>query len=341
MLLVYGTGHLAAAVIKAAINAGMEVRVAGRNPARTRMLGDEFGIGADVASLDEPESLRALLHGVNVVLNAAGPYSLTSMPLMVACIRSGVHYTDASNELASFSAADALSDQAAVSGVALVPGAGFGAAATEAVALQSTRALQNPRSLRIVHSSAGGMSTPGARKSALRVLSAKGQHYLNGRLTAAGGHSVIPIVLRGGGRQGVLMSSGELWVLQASTQLPDISVYYTLNFHPAAVRLLVRLIRILPARTFPVPRPSTRLKKTPTKASSHEITAQVFDAAGKSVTHTLTAADPRGLTAQIGIECVRRLSSGRCSGALTPGEILGGGFIATLDGIRMEKSPRN
>ena len=51
-----------------------------------------------VAAVDDPASLDAALAGSSVVINCAGPFVDTSLPIVDAAIRSGVHYLDVAAE---------------------------------------------------------------------------------------------------------------------------------------------------------------------------------------------------------------------------------------------------
>lgn len=67
-----------------------------------------------------------------VVVNAVGPYGLTSLPLARASLAAGVHYLDQANELGPVRELLELDGEARHRGVTLVTGAGFGVLATGA-----------------------------------------------------------------------------------------------------------------------------------------------------------------------------------------------------------------
>ena len=85
-------------------------------------------------ALDDPAALDAALAGVDLVLNAAGPFLHTAAPLAEACLAAGVHYLDIGNELQVFRTLYDLDQRAQRAGVAIIPGAGFGVVATNCLA---------------------------------------------------------------------------------------------------------------------------------------------------------------------------------------------------------------
>jgi Saccharopine dehydrogenase NADP binding domain len=57
-------------------------------------------IGRDTASLDDPSSVDSVLAGVAAVVNCAGPFADTAVPVVEAALRAGVHYVDIAAEQA-------------------------------------------------------------------------------------------------------------------------------------------------------------------------------------------------------------------------------------------------
>lgn len=83
-----------------------------------------LGQGARRADVRDAASLEAALRGVDLVVNAAGPYAYDPRPLVQACVAARAHYLDLAED-ASFLAAvraAALDAGAEAAGVALVPG---------------------------------------------------------------------------------------------------------------------------------------------------------------------------------------------------------------------------
>lgn len=81
---------------------------------------------ARLALVDHAESLHAALSGADAVINCAGPFLDTAMPLIDAAIRTGIHYLDVSAEQAIvrsiFQTRQGAAERA---GVAILPAAAF------------------------------------------------------------------------------------------------------------------------------------------------------------------------------------------------------------------------
>lgn len=79
-----------------------------------------------VATVDDPVALDAALSGSAVVINCAGPFIDTSLPLIEAAIRSRVHYLDvAAEQQAVLTAFDRFTDDARTRGIVVVPAMAF------------------------------------------------------------------------------------------------------------------------------------------------------------------------------------------------------------------------
>jgi short subunit dehydrogenase-like uncharacterized protein len=124
------TGRVALAHLLArAPEAGVDVVVGARDPERVRALCAERDLPvpevlhADVA---EPDSLRAFVRRVDVLVNLAGPYTRLAPPVLAACVAEGTHYLDLTGEsqLAHRTDRD-LHEAARAAGVAIVHTAGF------------------------------------------------------------------------------------------------------------------------------------------------------------------------------------------------------------------------
>ena len=104
-LLIYGaSGYMGALTARTAVAAGLTPVLGGRRAEAVAPLAQELGLRTRVASLDDPAALAAALDGMDVVLNCAGPFPATTVPLAQACIRAGVHYLDLAGEVPEYEA---------------------------------------------------------------------------------------------------------------------------------------------------------------------------------------------------------------------------------------------
>ena len=124
--LIYGVyGYTGELIARYAAERGLAPVVAGRNEAKTRAIAEQHGFEHRVFALDDLAAIDAALAEVDVVLHCAGPFSLTSRPMVEACLRNKKHYTDITGEIAVFEACAERDKQAHDAGVMLMPGVGF------------------------------------------------------------------------------------------------------------------------------------------------------------------------------------------------------------------------
>ncbi|MCU0868213.1 MAG: saccharopine dehydrogenase NADP-binding domain-containing protein [Burkholderiales bacterium] len=92
-----------------------------------------------VASLDDRNALDRALDGVAVVINAAGPFERTAVPLARACARTKAAYLDTSGEYADFAVLrDLRRSDAATRAIPILCGVGF----TPVFATEMARLMQ-------------------------------------------------------------------------------------------------------------------------------------------------------------------------------------------------------
>src|SRR5215510_2343459 len=168
--MIYGaagyTGKLAAHMAEMQ---GLRPILAGRNEEKLRLVAEPLGFEYRVASLDEAKQLDEILHDIDVVLNMAGPFSVTASPLADACLRTGTHYLDIAGELAVFEALYNRDREARSREVMLMPGVGFIVVASDCLALHVAKQLPNVHLLRLGISRTNVLSR-GSIKTILALL---------------------------------------------------------------------------------------------------------------------------------------------------------------------------
>src|SRR5271170_5015756 len=132
--MLYGAaGYTGALIAQHACERGHRPVLAGRTAPAVTALAERLGLPHRAVALDDPAALNAALAGVDLVLNAAGPFLHTAAPLTAACLDAEVHYLDIGNELQVFRGLYDLSSRAENGGVAIIPGVGFGVVATNCI----------------------------------------------------------------------------------------------------------------------------------------------------------------------------------------------------------------
>ena len=100
-VVLYGaSGYTGRLVARELLGRDATVVLAGRSRAKLSARAAELGGGIDVAvaSLDDPQTLRAAVARGRVVVNCAGPFAVTGDPVLRAAAAAGVHYLDTTGE---------------------------------------------------------------------------------------------------------------------------------------------------------------------------------------------------------------------------------------------------
>lgn len=124
--LIYGAnGYTGELITRFAAERGLKPILAGRNEAKISELAGKYGFEYRAFSLDDTAKLEAALQEVDMVLHCAGPFSITSLPMVKACLRNRKHYTDITGEISVFETCASFDKKAQDAGVMVMPGVGF------------------------------------------------------------------------------------------------------------------------------------------------------------------------------------------------------------------------
>ncbi len=124
--LIYGAnGYTGELITRMASERGLKPILAGRNEGKVAELAAKYGFEYRAFPLDDDAALDAALGEVDMVLHCAGPFSITSLPMVNACLRNKKHYTDITGEISVFETCAAFDKKALEAGVMLMPGVGF------------------------------------------------------------------------------------------------------------------------------------------------------------------------------------------------------------------------
>jgi Saccharopine dehydrogenase NADP binding domain len=120
-------GHTGRFVVRELGRRGWTPVLSGRDSERLRAAAQEHPRAeVRVAAVDDPASLEAALAGSGVVINCAGPFIDTSLPIVDVAIRSGVHYLDvAAEQSAVLKVFDRFRGNPRVGGTVIVPAMAF------------------------------------------------------------------------------------------------------------------------------------------------------------------------------------------------------------------------
>jgi short subunit dehydrogenase-like uncharacterized protein len=138
--LIYGAnGYTGELIAREAVKRGLQPILSGRSQNKVEPLAKELDLIYRTFSLEDKKSLEYTLKEVDFVVHCAGPFSLTSNPMVEACLRTGKHYLDITGEIAVFEAMARRDERAAH---------GLGTARTPAHRAARHRGIQPPRKSR-------------------------------------------------------------------------------------------------------------------------------------------------------------------------------------------------
>ena len=224
--MVYGaTGFSGAALSGRLAGAGHNLVVAGRHQGRVRGLAQSLGVSQRTFSLNDPADVQGGLAGVEVLINAAGPFQATARALIEGCLRTGTHYLDLSGEWPVFAMAQHLGPAALAAGVMIMPGVGFSIVVSDCLMAQAARQVPEATLLRVAGSQPALMSR-GSVRSVLGLIAGSVLVRRDGVLHhLAVGRRRARFNYGGGLRDSIPASLPEVITGQQTTGVANIEVY--------------------------------------------------------------------------------------------------------------------
>ena len=321
--MLYGAaGYTGALIAQHAAERGHRPVLAGRTAPAIIALAERLDLPHRAVALDDPAALDAALAGVDLVLNAAGPFLHTAAPLAEACLAAGVHYIDIGNELQVFLTLYDLDQRARRAGVAIIPGAGFGVVATNCLARYVSDAVGGAEQLEVATRAASAQPGPGGAASMRENIPYGGWIRRAGRLHPHPlGSGATTITFPGGPCRIRPVPTGDLEAAFQATGAPDI-IAYSAELDPAAD-----------------PRASDPQAAGPQAHRSFGW-ARATGPGGASAQAWLQTGDSYAFTAAASIRAVEETLTRSPRGALTPATAFGAGFALTIaDTARIDTIP--
>ncbi len=126
-VVVYGaTGHTGRFIVEELLRRGHAPVLCGRDVTKLAAMARAHpGLVCHVAEVDDAAALDRTLRGASAVINAAGPFLDTTVPLMEAALRGGAHYLDTSAEQRAALAVFEQDGAAREAGIVAMPSVAF------------------------------------------------------------------------------------------------------------------------------------------------------------------------------------------------------------------------
>ncbi len=187
----------------------------GRSAEAVGELASQLGKEDRIFDLEDNSATEKALQGVDLVLNAAGPFFSTAQPLVEACLQTKTHYVDITGEIEVFENIQSYHDQAQKKGIVLLPGAGFDVVPTDVLASKLKEKLPGAKSLTLAIASFGTTISHGTLSTAVSQLGKKGSVRKD--------HKLVPESV---GKEGRYFEFGDKKRFAMSIPWGDISTAY-------------------------------------------------------------------------------------------------------------------
>lgn len=235
--LIYGAnGYTGELITRLAVEGRMRPILAGRNEEAVRALATKHNLEHRVFSLDEREKVDAALQEVEMVLHCAGPFSITSRPMVSACLRNRKHYTDITGEISVFEECAAANDRAYEAGIMVMPGVGFDVVPSDCLALHLKNRLPTATHLSLAFYGIGRISH-GTQATMTMNVGRGGAVRKDGVITPVpAAWKTREIDFGEVKKTGVTIPWGDVSTAYYSTGIPNIEVYTVAP--PSAVKLM-------------------------------------------------------------------------------------------------------
>lgn len=344
-LLIYGAnGYTGELITRYAVNRGLRPILAGRNAGAVKALAEKHALEYRIFALEEIEKLDAALQEVEMVLHCAGPFSLTSRPMLEACLRNKKHYTDITGEIAVFEACARLDDKARKAGIMIMPGVGFDVVPSDCLALHLKNRLPSATHLSLAFYGKGGISH-GTQSTMTMNIGKGGAIRKDGKITPVpAAWRSREIDLGGVKKLATTIPWGDVSTAFYSTGIPNIEVFTVIP--PASLRLL-KLSRWIGGILASWPIQKFLQNRIPAGGPSDEQRAKgktflwgsVADAEGNAVESELKIPDGYTTTALTALAITERILNGEVKpGFQTPAKAYGADLILDLpDTFRNDK----
>jgi len=227
--LIYGaSGYTGELVAREATKRGLKPILSGRSQSKIEPLAKELNLIFRTFSLEDKKSLEYTLKEVDFVLHCAGPFSLTSKPMVEACLGLGKHYLDITGEIAVFEALARRDENAKQAEIMIMPGVGFDVVPSDCLALHLKNLLPTATHLTLAFYGLGKISH-GTQATMTMNVGKGGAIRQNGAIVnVPAAYKTREIDFGEFTKTGVTIPWGDVSTAFYSTGIPNIEVYTVL-----------------------------------------------------------------------------------------------------------------
>ena len=343
-LVIYGaTGYSGGEIVRHAAERGWQTILAGRDARKLAALGERVGLEHRAASVTDAAALDRAFAGARAVLNAAGPFSRTTLPVLGACLRGGAHYLDLSAEVPAIEALSGHDADARARRLMIMPAVGFDVVATDCLALHVARRLPDAVRLSIGVTNLRFLSR-GSAKTLLEAVD-RGLVREDGRLVELPlGSREWAFDYEAGPRASINVSLADLTTAYHSTNIPNVATYTEgtplMRALLAAARGAGVALRSRPAQAWVAA--CADLLPEPPRANGEQldgqrVVAEAEDACGRRVVSRLRTREAYAFTPYAACAVLERvLADDFEPGFQTPARVYGSDLVLTIPDVTRE-----
>jgi len=338
--LIYGAnGYTGELITRYAVERGLRPVLAGRNAIAVEALAKKHHLDYRVFALDEKDRVDAALREVEMVLHCAGPFSITSRPMVEACLRNKKHYTDITGEIAVFEVMAALDKRAKDAGIMVMSGVGFDVVPTDCLARHLKDRLPTATHLTLAFYGLGRISH-GTQATMTMNVGRGGAIRKDGKITAVPAASKTREIDFGETKKtGVSIPWGDVATAYYSTGIPNIEVYTVL---PPQNLNMLRLSRYLGWLMATKPVQDYLMSQIPPGGPSDEerakgktlVWGEASDLNGNRVESRLHGPEGYTFTALTALTIAQKILGGIfVAGFQTPAKAYGADLVLEIEGV--------
>jgi short subunit dehydrogenase-like uncharacterized protein len=341
-VLIYGAyGYTGKLIVEEAVAKGWKPTVAGRNAELVKTLANQYDLPYEVFVHSDQNGWDKALANKKLLLNCAGPFSLTIKEILPACIRNKTHYTDITGEIEVFEYIQSYDKQAKDMGITLLPGTGFDVVPTDCLAKYLSEKMPNATHLELAFESNSGLSR-GTAMSVLNRFHQGSAIRTNGIITEQQTASVNKILrFQGKERNVVGIAWGDVFTAFVTTGIPNIQVFTgmpvkMMNAMRRASKwswliksaIMQRIGRYLIREKIVGPSQEKR------ESLKTYLYGRVWDKKGNEVVAEMATPESYKLTAIMSVICAEKVLNGESEpGFQTPAGAFGPELITQVDGV--------
>ncbi|WP_217898743.1 saccharopine dehydrogenase family protein [Vibrio sp. V08_P9A1T1] len=339
--MIYGAyGYTGKLIAHEAVKRGLRPTIGGRDRIKTQQLANELGLPSVCFDLQDTVAVSKHLSDVSLILNCAGPFSLTAKPLIDACLKSGTHYLDITGEIDVFEWVQSLKAEALEANVVLCPGVGFDVIPTDCVAAMLKSQLPDATHLALGFDSKSTFS-PGTAKTSIEGIAQGGKIRRGGQIiTVPLAYKIREIDFGNNSKSAMTIPWGDISTAYYSTGIPNVEVYVPssekmikTSKRANYIRPLLRtkwvqnLLKSYIGKRIKGPRESERASE------NAYVWGEATNAKGEKKTVRIVTSNGYDLTIQGSLAVVQHLLVlESIAGAYTPSKLMGTEFITQLAG---------